>query len=66
VDKKVFMDRHGILALVRAVAATIPADIRQVEEGVTDFLRRVETNARLHENKKKKLLISDIFLYEDI
>jgi hypothetical protein len=53
VDKKVLMDRHGILALLRAVAATAPAEIREVEEGVTDFLRRVGTNARLHENKKK-------------
>jgi hypothetical protein len=53
VDKKVFMDWHGILALLRAVAATTPAEIREVEEGVTDFLRRVGANARLHENKTR-------------
>jgi hypothetical protein len=45
--------------LIRAVAATTPADIREVEEGVTDFLRRVEVISRLHENKRKKPLISD-------
>jgi hypothetical protein len=33
VDRKVFMDRHGILALLRAVAATTPAEIWEVEEG---------------------------------
>jgi hypothetical protein len=57
--KKLFMDRHGILALLRAVAATTPVEIREVEEGVTDFLRKVGTNARLHENKTNKQLISD-------
>jgi hypothetical protein len=31
-----------------------PAEIQEVEEGVTDFLRRVGTNARLHENKTKE------------
>jgi hypothetical protein len=56
------MDWHGILVLLRAVAATIPAEIREVEEGVTDFLKRVGTNARLHENKTKKQLISDQLL----
>jgi hypothetical protein len=45
-DKKVFMDWHGILAFLRAVAATTSAEIREVEEGVTYFLRRVGTNAR--------------------
>jgi hypothetical protein len=46
---------HGpaILALLRAVATTTPAEIRKAEEGVTDFLKTVETNARLHENKTK-------------
>jgi hypothetical protein len=58
-DKKVFMDRHGIPALLRAVAATKPAEIRGVEEGVTD----VGTNARLHENKTKKQLISNEFFF---
>jgi hypothetical protein len=48
------MDRHGILALLRAVAATTPAVIREVEYRVPDFLRRVGTNARLHKNKTKK------------
>jgi hypothetical protein len=38
VDKQVFMDRHGILALLRAVAATTPAEIREVEEGMDSFL----------------------------
>jgi hypothetical protein len=48
------MDLHDILALLRAVAATTPAEIREVEEGVTsDFLRRVGKNARLHVNKTK-------------
>jgi hypothetical protein len=31
VDKKVFMHRHGILALLRAVAATTPAEIRELK-----------------------------------
>jgi hypothetical protein len=57
VDKKVFMDRHVILSLLRAVAATTPAE---VEEGVTDFLRRLETNAKLHENKTK---ITDLLFF---
>jgi hypothetical protein len=48
------MDRHGILALLRAVAATTQAQIREEEEGKTGFLRRVGTNARLHKNKTKK------------
>jgi hypothetical protein len=39
------MDRHGILALLRAIAAMTPAEIWEVEEGVTEFLRRVGTNA---------------------
>jgi hypothetical protein len=34
------MDRHGILALLRAAAATTPAEIVEVEEVMTDFLRR--------------------------
>jgi hypothetical protein len=42
-------------ASIRAVAAMTPAEIREVEEGVTDFLRRVGTNAKLHENKTKKM-----------
>jgi hypothetical protein len=54
VDKKVFMDRHGILALLRAVAATTPAEIRKVDEGVADLLRRVGTKAKLHETIKTK------------
>jgi hypothetical protein len=53
------MDRHGIVPLIRAVAATKPAEIREVEEGVTDYLRKVGTIARLHEKKTKKPLISD-------
>jgi hypothetical protein len=32
------MDWLGILALLRAVAATTPAEIREVEEGVFDKL----------------------------
>jgi DNA-binding response OmpR family regulator len=48
-----FKDRHGILELLRAVAATKPAEIREVQERVTDFLRREGPNARLHENKTK-------------
>jgi hypothetical protein len=42
-----------ILALLRAVAAMTPAEIREVEEAVTDFLLRVGTNARLRENTTK-------------
>jgi hypothetical protein len=53
VDKKVFMDWYGILAFLRAVAATIGTEIREVKEGVTYFLRRVGRNARLHKNKIK-------------
>jgi hypothetical protein len=44
VDKKEFMDRHGILALLRAIAASTPAETWEVEEEVKKFLRRVETN----------------------
>jgi hypothetical protein len=68
VDKKVFMDWHGILVLLRAVATTTPAEIREVDEGVTDFLRREGTNARLLENKTNKTNDSGLilFLYTDI
>jgi hypothetical protein len=47
------MGRHGILALLRAVEATTPVEIREMEKEVTEFLRRVVTNAKLHENKTK-------------
>jgi hypothetical protein len=47
---------HDILAFLRAVT---PVEIREAEVGFTDLLRRVGKNARLHENKTKKQLISD-------
>jgi hypothetical protein len=45
------MDCHGILALLGAVT---PVEIRETEVRVTDLLKRVGKNARLHENKTKK------------
>jgi hypothetical protein len=32
------MDRHGVLAILKAVAASTPEEIKEVEEVVTDFL----------------------------
>jgi hypothetical protein len=37
----VFTDQHGVFAHLKAVAASTPEEIKEVEEGATDFLRRV-------------------------
>jgi hypothetical protein len=56
------MDRHGILALLRTVAATTPAEIWEVEEEVTDFLGRVGTSDILQAISLQKCIqIADIF-----
>jgi hypothetical protein len=38
-------------ALLKLAAASTPEEIKEVEEGVTDFLRRVRTNAKIYKKK---------------
>jgi hypothetical protein len=61
------MDRHGVLALLKAVAASTPEEIKEVEEAaVIDFLRRVGTNVKLYEKRtmsNDNLFLVNIFYF---
>jgi hypothetical protein len=45
------MDRHCVLAILKAGAASTPEEIEKVEEEVTSFLRRVGTRPKHTKNK---------------
>jgi hypothetical protein len=45
------MDRHGALALLKTVAVSTTEKIKEANEDVANFLRRVGTNAKLYEKR---------------
>jgi HEPN domain-containing protein len=53
VKTETVVQRHSVLALLKAIAVSIPEEIKEVNEGVTYFVRRFGTKTKLYEKRVK-------------